>query len=161
MLTRRAVLSGTAAASVAAIASAHGVATAAPAAAAGGDLGCGFGNLQGGALASFQKDLTGFQAFVKFGDNRAAEVFIKEMADGSVDVFSKAFDKAWSDVSTISLNRLGSLSGAEASFAKVAVDGASFFIKMNDTSVLTTFVSSEKGVQISVDEIGTGDGQIG
>jgi len=161
MLTRRAVLSGTAAASVAAIASAHGVATAAPAAAVGADLGCGFGTLDGGALASFHKEDVGFQVFMKWADNRAADVFYKEMGDGTVDVFFKFFIKGWSDVSTISLSRPATLSGAEASFAKVAADGASFFIKMNDTSVLTTFVSSEKGVQISVNEIGTDDGQIG
>lgn len=163
-VTRRAVLSGTAAASVAAIASAHGVATAAPAAAAGGDLGCGLGNLDG-AVASFVKMNDAFHVVMKWGGGSAADVFYKPQSPGGgVDVFFKFFSKGflngWSDFSTVSLNRLGTLNGAEASFAKVNMDGAAFFIKGGNTSVVTTFVSSEEGVQMSVDEISS-DGEIG
>ena len=56
MLTRRRVLTGTAAASIVAIASAHGVAAAGPNNLAGFDLD--FGNLQDGAFGAFHKTET-------------------------------------------------------------------------------------------------------
>ena len=59
MLTRRAVLTGTAAASIAAIASAHDRAVAASGGGSGFDVG--FGGLEGGAIAGFNKGADNFE----------------------------------------------------------------------------------------------------
>src|SRR5689334_17307640 len=87
MVTRRAVLKGTAAASIGAIAAAHG---ATPVEAAG--LECGFGNLEGGAVGGFYKQKDAFQVSVKF-HKVSADVFLKEQVAGGVAVFFKFFHK--------------------------------------------------------------------
>jgi hypothetical protein len=148
------ILSGTAAASVAAIASAHGVATAAPAAANGPD-GCSLGNGDG-ALASFLKLDTAFRAFMKWGSDLGAEVFYKEAPAGGVDMFIKFWQKGRNDTMTSSLGRLQTLDGASAYFVKIDDQGASFFIKGEGVNVVTSFfIKGEKGVQMSVSEMPT------
>ena len=83
MLTRRQVLTGTAASSIAAIASARGVAAAAPDA-QGFDVG--FGSLLDGAAVVFHKQELGFSFFLKLQDS-AAQVFYKEEVLGQIGVF--------------------------------------------------------------------------
>lgn len=133
MLTRRQVLAGTAAGSIAAIASARGVASAAPAA---DGFGVGFGNLQGGAAGVFQKADTGFSFFLKYRDS-AAQIFYKEQIAGEIGVFFKfmkedvagaAFDKAWRLVDQFG-GFLKDAVGAEAGFYKVTSSVAQIFIK--------------------------------
>jgi hypothetical protein len=155
MLTRRAVLTGTAAASIAAIASARGVEAAAPpknlAAAFGG---CGYGNLNGGAVAVFHKDGPGFNAFMKF-DEMAADVFFKETAFSKVEVFFKFFHKGWSSLASQVLDKLTSLDKAEAYFDKVAPDGANFVIKSeNDLGVFAKIEANpDGGLQLVLTEV--------
>jgi hypothetical protein len=134
MITRRGVLKGAAAGSIAAIASAHGVA-AAPASAQGG-FAAGFGTLEGGALGAFYKEREGFDVFFKFYKS-AAEVFYKEDVAGTVDVFykfHKFFHKGWTPFSKIESLEGRSLEGAEAGFLKLQRDGAGFFLKFSDGS---------------------------
>jgi hypothetical protein len=150
MLTRRAVLTGTAGASIAAIASAHGVAFAADS----GGWGSGFGNLEGGAMGAFQKRSDGFGVFMKWED-AGAEVFYKEITDKTVGVFLKVFDKqnGWSPVSTIFLKRTTSLAGADALFQKVHADGSVFFLKIeNGIGVSSEFTPTAEGVTFDVVE---------
>src|SRR5262249_11023084 len=154
MFTRRAVLTGTAAASIGAIASAHGVEAAELGSQDG--LGGGFGDLVGGALAAFEapfdKMTPSFHAFLKFNAT-AADVFFKEQA-GSVEVFFKTFFKGWTPVSSIFLKIVPSLGGAEASFTKLTPNAAEFFIKgAAGFGVVTTFQSGEGGIQVNVSEI--------
>ena len=150
MLTRRAVLTGTAAASIAAIASARAVVGAEPSSQSGFDLG--FGDLQDGALGAFAKHREGFGVLLKW-EGSGAEVFYKETLFDKVEVFFKSFFKGWTPVSSVPLNLLLSLEGAEARFEKVSPHGAEFFIKgENGISVLTTFESNVDGVQIDVAE---------
>ena len=131
MVTRRGILKGAAAGSIAAIASAHGVAAAPASAQSGFDAG--FGNLEGGALAAFQKDRIGFDVFFKFYKS-AAQVFYKEDVAGNVDVFFKFFNKGWTAFSKIETLEGRSLEGADAGFYKVQRDGAGFFVKFSDGS---------------------------
>ncbi len=146
-LTRRAVLTGTAASSIAAIAASHGVA-----AAANDTLSIGFGDLEGGALGAFHKVDTGFGVFLKF-ENRGADVFYKDMGDGSVELFYKFFNKGWSSVTSAFLKRATSLDGADAYFGKVYPGGAEFFLKYeNGLNVVTTLTNGEEGVDIQVSE---------
>ncbi len=152
MVTRRAVLTGTAAASIAAIASARGVAAAEPNTQAGFGFDLGFGNLQDGAVGAFLKYRSAFGVFLKF-EGSGAEVFYKEAPSGGVEVFLKSFLKGWTPVTSFFLKELGSLEGAVAAFHKIVPDGAEFFIKgENGIGVFTTFESGEEGVQIDVEE---------
>lgn len=145
MLTRREVLTGTAAASIAAIASARGVAVA--------DVGC--GDMQGSVLGAFTKEEAAFGVFMKW-ENTRAEVFYKQNSLDGVQVFFKFFDKhrdGWTPVSTFFLKTLVSLEGAAAHFLKIDAHGAEFFIKGPDgTAALTRLGSGEEGVQIGVEE---------
>jgi len=148
MLTRRTVLTGTAAASIAAIASAHGVAAAGP-----NSAGFDFGNLVDGALGAFHKIDRGFGVFVKWETSRA-EVFYKESPNGGVEVFLKSFVKEWTPVETFFLKVVTSLDTAAGAFHKVSPDSAEFFIKAeNGIHVVTTFETDPQGVQIFVTEI--------
>ena len=90
MVTRRAVLKGTAAASIGAIAAAHG---AAPADAAP-SLSLGYGELTGGVIGGFQKYSDAFQIALKFHKS-AVELFYKEQPAGGVGIFIKVFEKHW------------------------------------------------------------------
>jgi hypothetical protein len=139
MLTRRQVLSGTAAASIAAIASARGVASAAPEAEAGFDEG--FGNLQDGAAAAFHKERLGFSFFVKLHDS-AAQVFYKESTAGQIGVFLKQFQKfdvagaAFHKVQWQLVDQFGGFLkdvGAEAGFLKLDSTLAQIFLKYENS----------------------------
>lgn len=137
MITRRAMLKGTAAGSIAAIASAHGVA--ASAAPPGpvpipypNGLGAGYGNLEGGALAGFLKLSDSFTMFVKWRFT-GAELFYKEdVATQAVNVFFKYFGKARGWGGFIKLDSLEGLTlqGAEAGFFKVQNDSTEIFLKI-------------------------------
>lgn len=140
MLTRRQVLAGTAASSIAAIASAHGLPAAAPGAhAAGFDVG--FGNLQDGAAVAFHKDAIGFSFFVKLHDS-AAQIFYKEEIAGEIGVFLKSFSKvelteaAFHKVEWRLVDQFGgflkNVSGAEAGFLKVSSSLAQIFLKFEN-----------------------------
>jgi len=141
------MLKGTAAGSIAAIASAHGVAaSAAPPAAPGpvpvpypNGLGAGYGNLEGGALAGFQKLSDSFTMFVKWHFT-GAELFYKEdVATRAVDVFFKYFDKARGWGGFVKLDSIAGLTlqGADAGFFKVQTDGAGIFLKIGGEVVDT------------------------
>ena len=156
MVTRRAVLKGTAAASIGAIAAAHG---ATPVAAAGE----GYGELAGGAAAVFQKWRDAFQVSLKF-HKHAADIFIKETAAGGVDVFFKFFDKEWVVGETQSLSaRFANLKSSELSFWKLDTSSAGIFIKSPDgATALATVDISTDGIFYKVEESGfETDGQIG
>ena len=156
MITRRGVLKGAAAGSIAAIASAHGVA-AAPASAQGG-FDAGFGNLEGGALGAFHKEPNGFNGFFKFYKS-AAEVFYKEDVAGGVDVFfkfMKFFHKGWTAFDKVHLPDVQSLEGAEAGFFKLEQDSAGIFLKLNDESYHYLLV----GADGSHDVVGPPCGQL-
>ena len=151
MLTRRAVLTGTAAASIAAIASAHGSAPAA----VGEELG--FGVLDGGAIAGFSKNPDSFGVFMKF-HKAGAEVFFKTAAGGGVEVFQKTFFKGWTPVTTFFLKHLDSLEGAVGSFSKFDKQRGEFFLKgENFIGVIATIEADSEGVQVGVEEISIGD----
>jgi hypothetical protein len=141
MLTRRQVLAGTAASSIAAIASARGVAAAAPVADGGFDAG--FGTLQGGAAAVFHKEDLGFSFFVKLRSS-AAQVFYKEESSGQISLFFKFFDKAdklgeaaFQKGSWMLVDQFGgflkSPSDASAGFLKIDSSAAQIFIKYENT----------------------------
>jgi hypothetical protein len=135
MLTRRQVLVGTAASSIAAIASARGVAAAAPGA-AGFDIGV--GGLQDGAAVAFHKEELGFSFFIKLRDS-AAQIFYKEEMLGEIGVFLKFFpkvepaDAAFSKHKWMLVDQFGgflkNVAGAEAGFSKVAPTVAQIFLK--------------------------------
>lgn len=154
MVTRRAVLKGTAAASIGAIAAAHG---ATPVAAAEG-----YGQLAGGAAASFHKWRDAFQVSLKF-HKYAAEVFMKEVT-GGVDVFFKFFHKGWVVGETQSLSdRFPDLKSSELSFVKLDTSSAGFFLKSQDgATALATVDISTDGIFYKVEEKGfETDGQTG
>lgn len=151
MLTRRAVLTGTAAASIAAIASAHDRAAAASGDGSGFDVG--FGDLEGGAIAGFNKGPDSFGVFLKW-NKAGAEVFFKTPVPGFVEVFHKTFFKGWTPVTSFFLKFLPSLDGAEASFSKFDKQRAEFFIKEeNHVRVIVTLENNADGVQIDVEEV--------
>lgn len=139
MLTRRAVLKGAAAGSIAAIASARGVA--AEPADPSGIAGIGFGTLEGGAAAAFHKvelelNLGGYDAFLKF-HKAAARIFYKETPDASaVNAYLKFLkfqpplpaNGGWSPLTVIETLE-GNLQGAEAGFVKIDQRSAQFFLK--------------------------------
>lgn len=125
MVTRRAVLKGTAAASIGAIAAAHG---ATPVDAA--TLQCGYGNLEGGTIGAFHKERNAFQVSLKF-HKFAADVFFKEQESGGVAVFFKFFSKHWSEFQTqeLSLDRFPDLKLTDLAFSKLDPASARFFLK--------------------------------
>lgn len=151
MLTRREVLTGVAAASIAAIASARDSAMAQADGGSGVGFGCGKVPAES-ALASFHKHSAGFDVFLKLKDSAAA-VFYKELP-GGVEVFqkSKSFDK-WTPLTSIFL-KLDSLDGTKGSFDFDST-GADFFLKIeNQTVVDTTFESSPEGfLKITIKEV--------
>lgn len=141
MITRRAVLKGAAAGSIAAIASSRGFA-AAPAEGQG-VLGSGYGNLEGGAAGSFHKLTSGFDVFIKWHKS-AAQLFYKENEAANVDIFFKflKLEKdfvganegggGWSPLTLIQTLEQVSMSGAEAGFLKLEGQSAQFFLKFDD-----------------------------
>lgn len=139
MVTRRAVLKGTAAASIGAIAAAHG---ATPVEAAG--LECGYGNLAGGAVAGFYKEKSAFQVSLKF-HKFAADIFIKEQATGGVAIFSKFFDKQWQavPVEELSLDKFPDLKFSELSFLKIDSASADIFLKNELQNAVVGSISVE------------------
>ena len=139
MVTRRAVLKGTAAASIGAIAAAHG---ATPVDAAG--LSCGFGNLAGGAVAGFYKERSAFQVSLKF-HKFAADIFIKEQATGGVAIFSKFFDKQWvaGPAQELSADMFPDLKLSELSFLKVDEASVDIFLKNELQNSLVGTISIE------------------
>ena len=159
MVTRRAVLKGTAAASIGAIAAAHG---AAPAEAA--SLNAGFGQLTGGAVAGFWKLNDAFQVAMKF-DKIHADIFFKEELSGGVAVFFKFFQKQWTTVETQQLSSafFKNLQTSELYFSKVDSSRAEFFLKdpTNKTSVQGTFELNSDGLFYNFEEQVNRDGEIG
>lgn len=159
MVTRRAVLRGTAAASIGAIAAAHG---AAPAEAA--TLSAGYGQLTGGAAGAFYKYRDAFQVALKF-EKIAADVFFKEELSGGVAVFFKFFQKHWTTVETLQLSSdfFKDLQTSELYFAKIDAAKAEFFLKdaINKTSVQGTFEVNTDGVFYKFDQTYNPDGDIG
>ena len=158
MVTRRAVLRGTAAASIGAIAAAHG---AAPAEAA--SLNPGFGQLTGGAVGGFWKFKDAFQVAMKF-DKISADIFFKEELSGGVAVFFKFFHKEWTTVETkpLSSDFFKNLQTSDLYFAKVDRSSAEFFLKdpVNKTSVQGTFEVNSDGVFYKFEEQVNRDGEI-
>lgn len=145
MVTRRAVLKGTAAASIGAIAAAHG---AAPAAAA--SLNVGYGQLTGGAVGAFWKYRDAFQVAIKF-NKIAADIFIKEDAlTGGVAVFSKFFHKEWSSEEVVQLGDAfhKDLQTSELYFSKIETGKAEFFLKdkISQTSLTGSVELSKDGL---------------
>ena len=159
MVTRRAVLKGTAAASIGAIAAAHG-ATPVEAAA----LDAGWGTLgDGGAAGAFWKYRDAFQIAVKF-QKIAAEVFLKERLEGGVSIFFKFFEKQrWSEFNTQELSAdVANLKSAELHFQKIDTAGAEFFVKIDRTALQGSIGSSKDGLFYKFEEISLNtDGQLG
>lgn len=162
MLTRRQVLTGTAASSIAAIASARGVAAAAPDA-QGFDVG--FGNLQDGAAVVFHKTDLGFSFFLKLQDS-AAQVFYKEEVLGQIGVFLKYFpsrgairDAAFQKISWSQVDQLGGFLkntvGAEAGFYKVNSTLAQIFLKFEgpDQTLLEDVRTLEAGALLPSENV--------
>src|SRR5215207_9979933 len=127
MVTRRAVLKGTAAASIGAIAAAHG-AQSAEAGTIGFDVG--YAQLTGGAIGGFVKQPDACQSAVKF-DKFAAEVFFKEDVTGGVAVFYKFFSKVWSGVLSepVDSTHFPDLKTSALYFSKLDGGGAELFVK--------------------------------
>jgi hypothetical protein len=153
MVTRRAVLRGTAAASIGAIAAAHG---ATPAEAAD-SFGAGFGELEGGAVGGFWKFRDAFQVSLKF-HKAAAEIFFKEDVSGSVAVFFKFFDKAWTenDVQFIDSKFFPDLKTSLLGFSKLDVQGAELFLKkdgIDNHFYKGTIVNSTDGVSFELEQV--------
>ena len=125
MVTRRAVLKGTAAASIGAIAAAHG---AAPVEAAVLDVG--YGQLTGGAIGGFYKYSDAFQVSLKF-NKIAADIFFKEDGDNTVTVFYKFFNKnTWTDFDSKTFESLfPNLQDTDLYFSKFDSGKAEFFLK--------------------------------
>ena len=138
MVTRRAVLKGTAAASIGAIAAAHG---AVPAAAAALDVG--YGELSGGAVGGFYKYRDAFQVALKF-HKFSAEIFFKQDVNG-VTAFFKFFNKDWSDFQIKSIDLIPSLEHATMHFSKLETSRAEFFLKdkLNDSIAIQGIVDTE------------------
>jgi len=156
MVTRRAVLKGTAAASIGAIAAAHG---AVPAAAAALDVG--YGELTGGAVGGFYKYRDAFQVALKF-QKFSAEIFFKEDVNG-LTAFFKFFDKHWTDFNTRSFGTTLSLDNTVLSFSKIDVDKAEFFLKdkFNDSiAIRGTVDTTTTDNPIAVEEWQPPDGCI-
>lgn len=157
MVTRRAVLRGTAAASIGAIAAARGAAPA--------EASIGYGTLSGGAVGGFYKYRDAFQVALKF-HKISADIFFKEAVAGGVEVFLKFFNKGWSTEQTTQLseNFYKDLQTSDLYFSKIAVDGAEFFVKdrITQRSVQGSFTLTKEGVDYSfVEQSYNPDGEIG
>jgi len=159
MVTRRAVLKGTAAASIGAIAAAKG-ATPVDAAA----LDAGWGNISdGGAAGAFWKYRDAFQIAVKF-QKIAAEVFLKDQIDGGVAIFFKFFEKQrWSQFDSQKLSdAFPNLAGAELNFVKLHTGGAEFFVKIDRAALTGSIETSKDGIFYKFEELKPNtDGNIG
>ena len=142
MVTRRAVLRGTAAASIGAIAAAHG---AKPVEAAG--LECGFGNLEGGAIGGFYKEKNAFQVSMKW-HKMAGDVFFKEQPAGGVAVFIKFWhkDRLSQDTFELSQKYFPDLKLTELNFVKLDTSTAGFFIKnqLGNVALAEVDINAEK-----------------
>lgn len=144
-LTRRQVLAGTAASSIAAIASARGVA-----AAAEEGFSEGFGNLQDGAAAAFHKDRLGFSFFLKLRDS-AAQVFYKEQTQGQIGLFLKLFQKG--RFGEAAFHKVEwQLVDSFAGFLKLAPGAEAGFLKL-DSSVAQIFLKYENADQQVVQDV--------
>ena len=143
MVTRRAVLKGTAAASIGAIASAHG----AEASDGAASLDLGYGQLTGGAIGGFVKQPDAFQIAFKF-DKASAELILKEQPGGGVAVFSKAFFKGWSPQSSEPLDAtlFPDLKSADLYFEKVHPAGALVTVQFDKISWKGQIDSTTDGV---------------
>lgn len=147
MVTRRAVLKGTAAASIGAIAAAHG---ATPIDAAALDIG--YGQLESGAAAGFSKYRDAFQIAVKF-HKVSAEMFLKEQVSGGVAVFFKFFHKEWTTFETQQLSEaFPDLKTTDVYFSKIESSSAEFFVKNELNFLKATISMSPKGVSVSYKE---------
>ena len=159
MVTRRAVLKGTAAASIGAIAAAHG---ATPVEAAPFDVG--YGQLAGGAVSGFWKYRDAFQVALKF-QKVSADIFFKEELTGGVAIFFKFFYKEWSALQTqqLSLDAFPDLKTTDLYFSKIHSAGAEFFVKNElKNSLQGTIEMSTDGLFYKFDEIKYNpDGDIG
>ncbi len=158
MVTRRAVLKGTAAASIGAIAAAHG---AVPAEAA--SFAVGYGQLTGGAVGGFYKYRDAFQVALKF-EKLSADIFFKEDVNGGVAVFFKFFDKAWTTVETqqVSSELFADLKTTDLYFSKIDSGKAEFFLKdkISNNSIQGTIETNVDGVFYKFDEV-TYNGELG
>jgi len=150
MLTRRQVLTGTAASSIAAIAAAHGAA-----AAEGDGFSVGFGNLQDGAAMAFHKEQLGFRFFFKT-DLGAAEVFYKEEILGNIGLFLKFFDKALGGENAFSKTEW-QLVDSFPGFLKDALGASAGFLKA-DSAVAQIFLKFENADQQLVQDVRTLEG---
>lgn len=147
MVTRRAVLKGTAAASIGAIAAAHG---ATPIDAAALDIG--YGQLESGAAAGFSKYRDAYQIAVKF-HKIAVELFLKEAVTGGVDVFFKFFHKEWTTLETQQLSTaFPDLKTTDVYFSKIESASAEFFVKNELHFLKATISSSLKGLSYDFEE---------
>jgi len=159
MVTRRAVLKGTAAASIGAIAAAHG---ATPVEAAG--LDAGWGNLAaGGAAGAFFKYRDAFQVAMKF-HKVAAEVFVKEQESGGVAIFFKFFNKEWTTIEPqqLSAEAFPDLKTADLYFSKIHPAGAEFFLKIDRNSLVGSIETSTDGIFYKFEQLKPNtDGEIG
>lgn len=147
MVTRRAVLKGTAAASIGAIAAAHG----APAEAA-----VGYGSLEGSAVGGFYKFRDAFQVALKvhkFG----ADIFFKEEELGSIAIFFKFFWKDWTALESqlVSKDFISDFQKTELSFSKIDTRRAEFFLKDTNTGneIKGTIEENVDGVFYKFDEL--------
>jgi hypothetical protein len=131
MVTRRTILKGAAAGSIAAIASAHGVAAAPDDKL--GVLGAGFGTLEEGGLGAFHKVVEGYDVFLKWHKS-AALAFYKENQSSGLDVFLKFFKsrQGWGEVMPVNSLVDVVMDGAEAGFIKIDPYNATFFLKFGD-----------------------------
>lgn len=131
MVTRRAILKGAAAGSIAAIASAHGVA--ADHRDNGAVLGAGYGTLEDGGLAAFHKVRYGYDVFLKWHKS-AAQAFYKVNDAAGLDVFLKFFKsrEGWGEVMPVASVVDVVMDGAEAGFIKLQPDVGTFFLKFGD-----------------------------
>jgi hypothetical protein len=147
MVTRRAVLKGTAAASIGAIAAAHG---ATPVEA---NFSAGYGQLAGGAVGGFYKYRDAFQIAVKF-HKIAAEVFFKEQISGGVAVFFKFFHKEWTTFETQQLSAsFPDLKTTDLYFSKIETERADFFLKNEFSSVQGSVGISKDGIFSKFEEV--------
>jgi len=158
MVTRRAVLKGTAAASIGAIAAAHG---ATPVEAAGFD--CGYGGMSlGGAIGGFWKEPNAFQVSMKWL-KLSADVFFKEQPAGGVAVFFKFFnkDRFSEDMLELSQKHFPDLKLSELNFVKLDISSAGFFLKneLGNVALAEVDINAEKAFW-KVQEIPY-DGEIG
>ena len=142
MITRRRGLSGTAAASIAAIATAD--AKAAPASDSNG-FDMGFGALESGAIGGFFKSPdNSYRFFLKWA-GAGVELFLKDNVSGKVDVFQKSFIKGWSQITQVPNTEGFSIPGP------LAITSDAHFQKIDTKSGKFAWTSQYDGNQYSVD----------